>query len=251
MEDSAENLENKKTPPYKSQDGFKEIPLLRGFTEIKVLYHALKYLNVGAFICGGYARYCASPKPDNKKGTPGDVDIYCPNEAAFEVVKKFFEDEKLSIRHENEMAITYRKPQEGKFQHVPNIQLIKPIKEGRVVAVGTMEEILSNFDFTVVRAAIVNEDTVLADADFMHDEEKKILRLKNIHCPISSTLRCMKYAAKGYWLPPRQALSLFSDWDDRTDEYKDELVGFILRVDGGDELTKEEIDQLEALMRRD
>jgi hypothetical protein len=149
------------------------------------------------------------------------------------------------------MAITYRKQEDGIFQHCPNIQLIKPIKEGRVVAVGSMEEILKNFDFTVVRAAIVDEDTVLVDADFMHDEQKKILRLKNIHCPISSTLRCMKYSAKGYWLPTRQALALFLDWDARTDDYRDELIGFIMRMDSGEELTKEEINELEALMRRD
>lgn len=116
---------------------------------------------------------------------------------------------------------------------------------------GSKEEVLSNFDFTVVRAAILSPNTVLVDADFMHDEENKILRLKNIHCPISSTLRCMKYAAKGYWLPPIQALSLFLDWDNRSDDYRRELAEYLAKANGGEGLTQEEIDHLEELMRID
>lgn len=242
--------ENKKQPRYKSQQGYVIVPLVRGFTEIKPFFEALRFLETDAFICGGYARYCASPNMGNRLGKAGDVDVYCPTEKQFTIVRKFF-DSQLGKRHENEMAITYSRTREGTFRMCPTLQLIKPIKEGRVVAVGAMTEILDNFDFTVVRAAIINESEVMVDADFMHDEERKILRLKNIHCPISSTLRCMKYAAKGYWLPPRQALSLFLDWDNRTDEYRGELISFVLRIDNDEKLTKEEINKFEALMRRD
>jgi hypothetical protein len=243
--------DEKRPPRYKSQQGFTKVPLVRGFTEIAGLFKALQVLGDGSFICGGYARYCASPNVGNRLGKAGDVDIYGPTDKTFERVRDYFKFEKVEIRHENDMAITYRRPKSGPYQYCPTIQLIKPMKEGRVVAVGTMEEILENFDFTVVRAAIVNEGTVLVDADFMHDEERKILRLKNIHCPISSTLRCMKYAAKGYWLPPRQALSLFLDWEARTDAYREELLNFIMRIDNDEKLTKEEINKFEALMRRD
>jgi hypothetical protein len=213
----AENTDNKpKRPVYKSQDGFTEVELLRGFDEIRKLYNVLVTNTMGSFICGGYARWCASPKPDNK-AMPGDVDIYSDDEGDFKRLTEVFSKEGLNIRHENEIALTYVKPQSGMLKYTPTNQLIKPNKEGRVVALGTREDILSNFDFTVVRAAILDSTKVLVDADFIHDETEKILRLKNIHCPISLTLRCMKYATKGYWLPVPQAMKLFLDWDSRDD----------------------------------
>ena len=250
-EDVKPEHDDNKPPPYKSQDGFIKVPIVRGFTEIKPIFNDLFHLGVGSFICGGYARYCASPLVGHKLGRAGDVDIYSPTEKDFEIVREFYSKIGLIIKHENDMAITYQRQKEGFLRYCPPIQLIKPLREGRVVAVGTMEEILKNFDFTIVRTAIVNEHWVLADADFIHDEENKILRLKNIHCPISSTLRCMKYAAKGYWLPPMQALNLFLDWDNRSPDYRQDLIDFILRISKGERLTSEQIDKFEALMRRD
>jgi len=129
--------------------------------------------------------------------------------------------------------------------------LIKPIREGKIVASGEMKEILENFDFTVIRCGFTSSQKILVDADFLHDEERKILRLKNIHCPISSTLRCMKYAAKGYWLKPFETLKLFLDWDSRSDEYRNKLVDFLEKSKEGEGLSKEDITELEALMRID
>lgn len=55
---------------------FIKVPILRGFTEIEVIYDLIKDKNV--YICGGYARYCCSP---NKEPTPSkDLDIYCHND---------------------------------------------------------------------------------------------------------------------------------------------------------------------------
>lgn len=129
--------------------------------------------------------------------------------------------------------------------------MIKPIREGKIVASGEMKEILENFDFTVIRCGFTSSQEILVDADFLHDEERKILRLKNIHCPISSTLRCMKYAAKGYWLKPFETLKLFLDWDSRSDEYRNKLVDFLEKSKEGEGLSKEDITELEALMRID
>jgi hypothetical protein len=108
-----------------------------------------------------------------------------------------------------------------------------------------METILENFDFTVVRIGLSNPEVALADADFMHDEEKHQLRIKNIHCPISSTYRVMKYRSKGYWPPTLEILKLFFDWDERDEEYKMNIFQFFQKEDP----TKEEIDEMERLMR--
>jgi len=78
------------------------------------------------------------------------------------------------------------------------------VDEGAVVTIGTLEDILDNFDFTVVRAAILNRHEVMVDRDFMADEGNRRLVFKNIHCPVSSLLRALKYARKGYYMrPPR------------------------------------------------
>jgi hypothetical protein len=240
--------DEQKKPVYVSRNGFEIVPIYRGFYEIKKVFEIVHPL--GAVICGGYARYCASNHKNPLIGA--DVDIYCPDDEVFEKLEAIFVNEhKLEVKHENEMALTFKKTTEGYLAHTPVLQLIKPVKEGRVVAVGSMEDILSNFDFTVVRAAILNDQECMVDADFLHDEERRILRLKNIHCPISSTLRCMKYASKGYWLPPFQCLSLFTDWDARTDEYKQKLYEFLDEAQDGEGLSKEQVEELEKMMRID
>ena len=205
-----------------------------------------------AFICGGYARFCLSPVHNPVEAV--DIDIYCEDNETFEKIKADFASEKLEVRHENNMAITYTRQKEGKYQFCPTLQLIKPIKEGSVVATGDMATILENFDFTVIRCALTKKDGVyigIGDEEFEADEEKKFLNIKNIHCPISSTLRFMKYARKGYWTKPIQIVRLFADWDARTDEYRMKIVETIKELQSGKELSQEDIDELEKLMRID
>ena len=241
-----EETSKPKPEVYHPKDGFEVVPLLRGFTEIKKLF---SFLPSGVIICGGYARYCASPRYDPE--LPSDVDIYCETEDLFNSTKETFKILNLTIKHENDISVTYHRAFEGVLAYTPIIQLIKPVKEAKIVAVGKMEDILTNFDFTVVRAGVLNEDSVMVDADFIHDETHKILRLKNIHCPVSSTLRCLKYSKKGYWLKPFEALRLFLDWQNRDDDYRTKLIDFLKKSDDGDELTQEEVDHLEAMMRID
>ena len=253
--------EPEKHEPYLSKEGFTQARILRGFTEIEELAKTIMHKGI---ICGGYVRYMCSP---NHNPIPAsDVDVYPFSGDNFDDLKKKFKDEGLTKKHENNMSITYSRPDDPNhsFFATPTIQLIKPVIEGKVISVGTMEEILSNFDFTVVRAGIefktVDHDgltiflppnTAMVDADFIHDETNKILRLKNIHCPISSTLRCMKYSRKGYWLPPTHVLTLFEDWDSRSGEYKSKLYDYLAKANEGKGLTKEQVDELEELMRID
>lgn len=231
---------------------FTVVPLRRGFVEIQNLFNYVVNPMDG-ILCGGYARYCASPL--YKPIEASDVDIYCRNDSVYDKIKKRFEEDKLEVRHENEISLTYKRPEskDHPFFYSPPIQLIKPMKEGAIVAVGTVEEILNNFDFSVIRAAILGPNTVLVDEHFLEDESKKQLRLKNIHCPISSMLRCMKYSRKGYWMRPFEALKLCMDWESRDAAYKEKIVKYLHKsMEGGkDSLTKEEVEELEALMRID
>ncbi len=237
--------EKQETEQYKSQQGFVSAPILRGLTEIENLYNFLfvktgKYKGM-VFICGGYVRYICSPR--RKPDPAGDVDIYVADPEIFPVLIDDFEKTfKLKRKHENEVSITYERAE--KADHplfaTPPVQFIKPENKGKIVATGTLDEILENFDFTVIRAGMPDFGMARVDADFMHDEAHHLLRLKNIHCPVSSLLRCYKYARKGYFMRPMEALRLFVDWENRED-----------KADAGDGLSQNEIDELEKLMRID
>jgi len=238
------------TPSYVSKNGFETVKVFRGFTEIKAIYELAS--EIGGIICGGYVRYMCSPAITVFPA--GDLDIYFPSDEAHDdFIILMDEKYNLTVKHENGVSTTFSKitDSEHALFGSPTIQLIKPIKEGAIVATGTMETILENFDFTVVRIGLLSPSTAMADADFLHDEAKHILRLKNIHCPISSTLRCMKYSRKGYWLPPMQVVKLFIDWDNRDQEYRDKLVDFLKQANEGEGLTQAEVEQMEALMRID
>ena len=238
-------------PKYVSKPGFVNAAIKRGFTEIEYLWNFIINNKIHAFICGGYVRYMCSPS--SAPVPAGDIDIYFKNQLSFSIGKPKFGSAGFEIKHENDVSVSFSKTTnpDNPFFGSPQVQLIKPILEGAIVATGTMEEILENFDFTVIRCGLMDSKTAMVDADFMHDEEKKILRIKNIHCPISSTLRCMKYAKKGYWLPPMQCCRLFIDWSDRDEEYREKILNFLTQSDKGEGLTKADIEEMEALMRID
>jgi hypothetical protein len=234
----------------------KVIPLLRGFTEIEKLYTEVTARQ--GIICGGYARYCASPINEPVKA--GDADVFPLVTEAFETLKQFFVSEGFAIKHENDISLTFHPHTDIKWIACPIVQLIKPAIEGKVVTLGTMENILNNFDFAIVRAGIVNAKEVMVDDDFEADEKSKMLHIKNIHCPISSVFRLIKYTKRGYWVTPREVLKLFVDWENRDDEYRLKIVELFKKSesfdpDAPDEskggLSKEEIDELEELMRID
>jgi hypothetical protein len=198
-----------------------------------------------AYILGGYVRWMCSPKENPTKA--GDVDIYCENQDVFDLMKTTLLNLNLKVKNDNPMALTF----ETNPEFSKTVQIIKPIKDGAIVAMGGFETILSHFDFTVIRCGLINETTALVDSDFLHDEERNLLRLKNIHCPISSTLRCMKYAKKGYFLQPSECLKLFADWQNRSDDYKFKIISGLQRIEAEEQLSEADINELERLMRID
>lgn len=237
---------------------FKKVQLKRGFNEIKTFFELCQKHN--AVICGGYARYCASPLPTVKVIAAGDVDIFPKSNDACDLILGALMVMGFEKQHENHVSITLKpsKEKEDELECYPVPQIIKPVIEGKIVTLGTVEEILENFDFTIVRAAIISPEEVMVDEDFENDEKHKYLHLKNIHCPISSLLRCCKYARKGYFMRPAQALKLFIDWTNRGTEYQSRIIELFQESSKGkkseenpDGMTQEEIDELEALLRID
>lgn len=223
----------------------KSLPVRRGITEIEHLFDIVDCNK--SFICGGYARYCASP---NKKPVPaGDVDIYCRDEEEFKrVFDELINKEKLTTKYITEVAISFNGKRHGKFSYHPPIQLIRPIKEGAIVANGSPEDIIQNFDFTIVRCFLKSKTEIIADDDFEEDERSMKLRIKNIHCPVSSTMRFCKYSSKGYRTKLVELIKLFVDWSNRTPEYRDSIISII---DGYEKFTFDEWKKLYKLMNID
>src|ERR1700744_1099680 len=238
-------------PPAES---WVQVPILRGVFEITRLLDLCDMW--GGRIIGGYARWACSQRESPHRA--GDIDIFpiaekegddC--EVIFLAWKMALEKEGLKIKHENEVSISYEKPETGPFMACPTIQIIKPTKVGAIVTEGTLEEVLGNFDFSVVRVAL-NRDrkTATAWASFIDDDNKALLRLLNIHCPIPSLLRVCKYARKGYYCRPAEAMKLFADWDARAPEYREKMFDLFQKGNFGD-ITKQEIEELEKLWHVD
>lgn len=243
-------VKNTEPPP---PEGWVQIPIRRGLFEITKLLDLRD--QCGGLIIGGYARYCCS-----ERETPHpahDVDIFPisedkdRSESIFQAWKAAFEKEGLKVLHENEVSITYEKSLTGPFLACPVIQLIKPMTVGAIHTEGTVEEVLANFDFTIVRVAL-NPDrlTATAWASFVQDDNKALLRILNIHCPISSLLRVCKYARKGYYCRPAEAMKLFIDWQNRSPDYKAGILKLFEKGNLG-EITKGEVEELEKLLHVD
>jgi hypothetical protein len=195
---------------------FITLPIKRGFTEIRDLYELITPL--GGVICGGYARYVCSPS--THPILSDDVDVYCKTMEAFDTITAILESESFVKSFESDMSISYKRNKIEKWLAMPEVNLIKPMIQYRIVSVGTAEEIIGNFDFSVARAAIISPTECLVDEDFERDEKTKKIRIKNIHCPVSSARRCMKYTKKGYYVSLMEIVKLFLDWENRSEEYR-------------------------------
>lgn len=231
--------------PPKKPTIFVRVPIVRGFDKV---YPYWLLWNEIAHFCGGYPRFCASPLVTPVEA--GDFDVFPKDQEAYDRIVADCKRMGLTIGWESSVAVTYQSAPAGRFKDCPDLQIVKPVNQGAIVAQGSVEDILNNFDFTVVRAAIVSPQECLVDLDFIQDEATKKLNIKNIHCPIGSTLRFMKYAKKGYKAQASDVLELFKDWDARSKEYKDSLLEGIpkLQLSGEDALDEDERKKLATLI---
>jgi hypothetical protein len=195
------------------------VTVLRGAAQIAPLFygfgHRCKFI-------GGFVRWMVSPNLDPVPA--GDIDIY-PNSpddsvAIQDWIMNNIPLEKVKgnqFMHETDISVNF-KPKSGN-----KLQVIKPVNQGHIVANGSLEQILENFDFTVCRAGLVSLTEALVDDEFIQDEMKKKLTIKSIHCPIGAIKRIAKYSMKGYYISPAELYKLFNDWDRRSADYKEEL----------------------------
>lgn len=215
---------------------FTQIPVLRGFEAIKPIYEVAQ--KEGGFIAGGYVRYMCSPHEN--PAPAGDVDMFPSNDDALcRLLAALCYRLDYQTKRESNVAYTLEKP------NALPVQLMKTFERGVVKTFGTLEEIIGNFDFTVVRLGLLSETTALADCEFPMDEFHKTLQLRVISSPVAALLRANKYAGKGYFLGPGEAVKLFSDWDGRTAEWREKMIEFLQRGDA--EWSQEDIEEGEEM----
>ena len=241
------------------QPGWTKVRVVRGLVEIKNILEDITtdFEFDQVYLCGGWARYMCST--NKKPADARDVDLYCSSNDVYEKLKDFFLTRGLEVRYENAISMTFNKVSDYKHRYFgsPVIQIIRPMKKGAIDTQGSLENILSNFDFSVIRIGMdiakqgVTKDGfnfMMADNDFTLDEMNQAIRIKNIHCPVSSMYRCLKYMRRKYTLRLIEMLKLFRDWEERDEEeYKNEII----RLASKDSLEQKEIDELEALIRVD
>ena len=223
------------------------LPVIRGTKEISILWPILQKNNV--MICGGYARYCLSQQKTPPQAK--DIDLFPQSENSYTSLVTELNLIGFKIKHENDLSITYSSLEshsDPRWLTIPTIQVIKPVKEGEILTVGNMEDILNNFDFSVTRVGLISLDEGLADEDFVKDDLKSIINIKNIHCPVSSLLRCVKYCKKGFRLKSIETFKLFQDWDNRSLEYKSRLLELITKYNefGSENINDEITSDLES-----
>ena len=234
-----------------------ERPINRGhFSQIDRLFNMFRgaYRSpVDAFICGGYVRWACSPLGDPVP--PQDLDIYCSTEDVFNKLRGFFTRIGLRAKLVNEVSVTYHRGNNDIWATLPPIQLIKPLQEGRMMTTGSMTDILANFDFSIIRcgfdAELFSRRVAMCDVDFEKDETAKRLVLKNIHCPVSSMFRCIKYCNRGYKLATHEMLKLFVDWETRPPEYRETIKKFFARMSLGVKISATEFNTMYRSMRVD
>ncbi len=128
------------------------------------------------------------------------------------------------------------------------IDLIKPRHDRWMKTFGTVEEVISAFDFTVCRAAMIDSMTILADEDFEEDVESRTLRIKNIVCPISTVKRVAKYGKYGYSIKASQVIKLFTEWENRPEEERTTLSQLLQKSEEGKELNIDEMTLLGQML---
>lgn len=198
---------------------FVEVPVLRGFSEIRELYRICQENN--AYIAGGYVRYMASQRPD--VAPAGDVDIFAADKDDVRLLK-VFTDLGYTVEYQSENAYSLSKPTAAPDGYntllfAPTPQIIKSGWIGEDLP-GTLRQ----FDFTVVMAGLLSPVQALVHPGFIDDDCAGNLVIENITDPVRMVLRAMKYARRGYHIMPSEVLKIFDrvrgDIDD-DDEYID------------------------------
>lgn len=199
------------------------------FKKVERLFKIVSENNFG-YLAGGFVRYIASPHKNPPEYR--DVDVFTTGtEAYHKLIQILTYQEKLEVKIETKMSITYKTVNNEVWKDCPMINLIKPQNNGKLLTYGqSLEDILNNFDFSICRVGILNETECLADQSFYWDEKKKRINVLKMESPVACMARICKYSAKGYKMTIPDMIELFREWDLRGDEYKNKIYNALKKL---------------------
>lgn len=212
---------------------FVEVPVMRGFTEIREIHRICEANN--AYIAGGYVRYMASQR--EAVAAAGDVDIFAADKDD-EKLLRAFRDLGYTVAFDSENAYSLNKPTSlpdgySTLLHAPTPQIIKSGWIGSDLC-----DTLRQFDFTVVMAGLLSPETALVHSSFIEDDLAGNLVIEHITDPVRIVLRALKYARRGYRMMPNEILRILDSvryqadddqgyedwseyWEDADDDWDD------------------------------
>jgi hypothetical protein len=188
-----------------------DVPVLRGFTEIRRIWDICQEND--AYIAGGYVRYMVSERAE--VAPAGDVDIYAGKKESMKLLDAFLALG-YTLAGETNNAYTLDNPTEPpdrykSLRFAPRAQIIKPEWVG-----DNLCDTLQQFDFTICMAGLINPDIATVHENFITDDLAGKLILHQVHDPVRTILRAMKYRAKGFLMQPSEVVKLLdAAYDDR------------------------------------
>jgi hypothetical protein len=205
----------------------------RGFEAIEDIFDICA--RVGGVIAGGYVRWMCSPNPDPVQ--PGDVDVFPRIKDNENALIDVFIKAGYALGMTAETGVELMHPLKPRVNIIRSNELLRTF--------GDAAWIISGFDFIVCQAALLNAKTALVHPDFAADEGSMLLRISAINNPLAVFMRPMKYAHKGYAMPPADAVRVLDMWlgfsPDSRDEFSRkagvevETISMSYRYDGYDE----------------
>jgi hypothetical protein len=190
---------------------FVEVAVKRGFEAIEDVFNICA--QVGGVIAGGYVRWMCSPNPEPVQ--PGDVDVFPRIEGNENALVDAFVKAGYALGNVAETGLEMMHPLK------PRVNIIRSNDPLRTF--GDAAWIISGFDFTVCQAALLNAKTALVHPEFAEDEGAMLLRVSTINNPLAVFLRAMKYAHKGYAMPPADAVRVLDMWLGFSPDSRDEF----------------------------
>lgn len=215
----------------------------RGWASIKRVYEAITPL--GGFIAGGYASWMAADVEyqtlnrrvilDNPPRKDADIFLTDGSEEKVKAIGTALGRMGFKQVSQSPIVTTYAAPDDMTAIGCPAIQVVTPrsLKNGSTT--GTPEQVIDSFDFTVSRAALLDENTVIVDTDLRHDVAGKHLHLKNMHCPLGSSIRVSKYEQKGYHVSHFQRFLILGYARTQTEKMDDLGLNLMLMQDYGEQ----------------
>jgi len=214
----------------------KKIEEYEGVKFIKEIKEIQEMIRGIGFIAGGRVRQEIgnSILGREKNISSDDVDIYCYREEDRKRLVETFIDKGYEMSFMNSNCVNFTKPMK--------VQIITSFY-------GDISTVIDEFDFTICRVGM-DEEYFYMDKDFEENLKNNLLVIKTVQCPIGAIRRIIKYTKKGFFMTGFQMLKLYMDWDSRSNEYKEELVKYLMKMEKSEDgkLSQEEFEELESIL---